>query len=57
MRILMLWSDLPNPYTGMGIPAFNLLKHLSQRHEITVALRKWWERADGLRHCLPKKLF
>jgi sugar transferase (PEP-CTERM/EpsH1 system associated) len=32
----MLWSDLPNPYTGACIPAFNLMKYLSQIHEITL---------------------
>lgn len=32
----MLWSVLPSPDTGAGIPAFHLIKHLGQRHEISL---------------------
>jgi polysaccharide biosynthesis protein PslH len=35
MKILALWHDLPNPYTGDSLPIFNLLKYLARKHEIT----------------------
>lgn len=36
MKILTLWHDLPSPYTGESLPAFNLLRHLGKRHSITL---------------------
>jgi polysaccharide biosynthesis protein PslH len=35
MKILALWHDLPNPYTGDSLPIFNLLKYLARKHEIS----------------------
>jgi glycosyltransferase involved in cell wall biosynthesis len=34
MNILMIWEERPSPYSGTGLPAFNVLKHLSRRHNI-----------------------
>ncbi|MFX0201454.1 MAG: glycosyltransferase, partial [Candidatus Hodarchaeota archaeon] len=36
MKILMLWHDLPSPYTGSALPVFNLLRYLGQKHDITL---------------------
>jgi sugar transferase (PEP-CTERM/EpsH1 system associated) len=36
MNILMLWDDLPSPVGGTALPAFNLLRYLGQRHNITL---------------------
>ena len=41
MKILTLWHDLPSPYTGSSLPAFNLLKCLSQKHDITLLCFKY----------------
>ena len=32
----MLWYDLPSPYEGGSLPAFNLLKQLGRKHDITL---------------------
>ncbi len=36
MRILITWSDYPSIHSGSHLPAFNLIKHLSRRIEITL---------------------
>jgi sugar transferase (PEP-CTERM/EpsH1 system associated) len=36
MKILAIWHDLPSPYTGSSLPAFNLLKYLTQKHDVTL---------------------
>lgn len=36
MKVLMLWNQIPSPYTGTGIPAFNLLRQLRTQHEFTL---------------------
>jgi len=34
MNVLMLWDTRPSPYSGVGLAALNILKHLSNRHTI-----------------------
>jgi glycosyltransferase involved in cell wall biosynthesis len=43
MKILMISAVLPSPYTGNSIPTrtFNLLKNLSERHEITLVAQHY----------------
>jgi len=36
MKILLLWHDLPSPYTGDSLPIYNLFKYLGQKHDITL---------------------
>lgn len=36
MKILMLWHDYPSPFSGGSLPAFNLLKNLGRKHNITL---------------------
>lgn len=36
MKVLMIWHDLPSPYTGSSLPAFNLLRCLSKKHDFTL---------------------
>ena len=34
VNVLMLWENRPSPYSGVGLSALNILKHLSTRHTI-----------------------
>ena len=36
MNILMIWSDYPSIHSGTQLPAFNIIKHLSKKNEITL---------------------
>ena len=36
MNILMTWCDYPSIHSGESLPAFNILKHLSRKNEITL---------------------
>jgi len=36
MNILMIWSDYPSIYSGSHLPAFNIVKHLSKKNNITL---------------------
>jgi glycosyltransferase involved in cell wall biosynthesis len=40
MKLLILWHDLPSPFTGTSLPLFNVLKYLSRRHDITLLCSK-----------------
>ena len=36
MNILLTWSDYPSIYSGAHLPAFNIVKHLSKKNDITL---------------------
>lgn len=36
MNILLTWSDYPSIYSGSHLPAFNIVKHLSKKNDITL---------------------